>query len=125
MNRLAWILATSPQLELRDPERAVALAREAVGREPGEGFLWNTLGAALYRAGEWEEALEALARSAELRERDPHDGLFAAMALARLERPEEARLRFDEAVAWMEEEEPGDGELARFRDEAAELLGVD
>ena len=37
---------------------------------------------------------------------------------------EESRQWYRQAVAWMEKNQPGDGDLRRFRAEAAELLGV-
>ena len=52
-------MATDPEPNKRDPGRAVKLAKEAVGLAPKNGA-WNTLGAAHYRAGNWEESLAAL-----------------------------------------------------------------
>src|SRR5439155_5853056 len=59
-NELAWLLATCPDEKLRDPARAVELARKAVQLAPKVGNYWNTLGVAHYRAGDWKAAIAAL-----------------------------------------------------------------
>src|SRR5262249_32877586 len=48
---LAWLLATCPDANLRDPGRAVELAKKAVGLAAKDGSNWATLGTAHYRAG--------------------------------------------------------------------------
>lgn len=125
-NNLAWCLATCIVPQLRDPARAVELARNAVQRMPREASFWDTLGVALYRAGDWEGAVEALEKSEAL-EPDTHlahNDLFLAMACWRLGREDEARTWYGKAVARMEKDQPKDPELARFRAEATVLLGV-
>ncbi len=52
------------------------------------------------------------------------DWFFLAMAQWNLGEKEEARKWYDQAVEWMETKQPDDKELARFRAEAAELLGI-
>ncbi len=59
-NNLAWMLATCREHRLRNPSRAVALAKSAVEREKKNAACWNTLGVALCRNGKWKEAIEAL-----------------------------------------------------------------
>src|SRR5207253_2378086 len=51
----------------RDVAEAVGVAEQATRRSPTDGDLWNTLGAAYYRAGRWDDAIAALERSARLR----------------------------------------------------------
>jgi len=46
------------------------------------------------------------------------------MAHSRLGNKDQARTWFDKAVSWMENNKPKDEELARYRAEAAELLGL-
>ena len=46
----------------------MALARQAVAKQPVRAN-WNTLGVALYRAGDWKGAIEALGKSMELGKR--------------------------------------------------------
>src|SRR5262249_49428327 len=65
-NDLAWLLVTCPETNLRDPVRAVPLARQAVAGDPRPPY-WNTLGVVEYRAGHWQEALAALQKSMDLR----------------------------------------------------------
>ncbi len=52
------------------------------------------------------------------------DWFFLAMAYWNLGEKEEARKWYDRAVEWMETKRPDDAELARFRAEAAALLGI-
>jgi uncharacterized protein HemY len=86
--------------------------------------LWNTLGVAQYRKGDWKAAVEALMKSAQLRNGgDSFDFFFLAMAHWELNEEEEARAWYDRAVAWMDRNAPQNEELQRFRAEAATLLG--
>jgi WD40 repeat protein/Tfp pilus assembly protein PilF len=125
-NALAWILATSPEMKLRDPKQAVALAQRAVELKPEEGTYWNTLGAAHFRAGDWQAAIAALEKSMDLRQGgDSNDWFFLAMAHWRLGEEEKAREWYDKAVAWMEKNAKDNRELQRFRIEAADLLERD
>jgi Flp pilus assembly protein TadD len=55
-NNLAWLLATCPDVKLRDPGQAVAHAQKAVELAPGSGTFWNTLGVAQYHNGAWKAA---------------------------------------------------------------------
>jgi tetratricopeptide (TPR) repeat protein len=123
-NNLAWLLATCPAPQLRDPALAVELARKAIEKTPLARY-WNTLGVALYRAGDWSGAIEALEKSEALDAGHylAFDGLFLAMAHWQLGREPEARTWYDRSVAWMEKNRPPDRELDRFRAEAAALLG--
>jgi serine/threonine-protein kinase len=125
-NNLAWLLATCPNPQLRDPARAVALAKKAIVFQPQSGVPWNTLGVALYRAGNGRAAIAALQRSMQLRKGgDSNDWFFLAMAHAQLGEKEEARRWYARAVQWMEKHQPQDVELRGFRAEAAALLGVE
>src|SRR5262249_49009214 len=74
-NNLAWLLATSPQDELRDPARAVALARQACERTGGQGGCsLDTPAAGLAASGQFAEAVEQQSRAVELaREEDRAD----------------------------------------------------
>jgi serine/threonine protein kinase len=126
MNELAWMLATSPDPKLRDPRRALELAKKAVDLAPENGVFQNTLGAAYYRAGDWQGAVGALAKSMELRKGgDSTDWFLLAMAHWRLGNKSEGRACYDRAVLWMEKNKPQDQELHRFRVEAAALLDIE
>ncbi len=125
LNGVAWVLATHAEPARRDPVRAVRLANEAIGLNPQEGSFRNTLGAALYRAGRWNDAIAAFDKSMEMcKGGDSSDWFFVAMARWRLGEKDKAREWYDRAVHWMDKNQPKNGELRRFRAEAAELLGL-
>jgi tetratricopeptide (TPR) repeat protein len=124
-NDLAWLLATCPEPSLRDPDRAVALAQQAVLADPGNGGYWNTLGVAYYRAGRWEDAVAALEESMRKGQGDSTwNWLFLAMARWQLGDQDGSRRYYDRAVALMEKHAGKDDELLRFRAEAKALLGL-
>jgi serine/threonine protein kinase/Flp pilus assembly protein TadD len=124
-NELAWLLATCPELNYRNPGQAVAAARKAVEIAPEKGDFWNTLGVALFQAGDWTMALAAFSKSMALRKGgDSFDWFFLAMAHWQLGEREDARKRYQQAVDWMAKRRPNDEELRRFRAQAAELLGL-
>jgi hypothetical protein len=123
-NNLAWLLASCPDPDLRDPVKAVELAEQAVKINSVDGNAWNTLGVAHYRAGNWETAMASLEKSMGLRQGgDSFDWYFLAMVHARLGEDKPAAEWFDKAVRWADEFRPLDEELYRFRVEAAGLLG--
>jgi tetratricopeptide (TPR) repeat protein len=126
-NDVAWGLCVAAAKD-RQPAVAVTLARKAVELEPDNGGYRNTLGVALYRDGDYREAVATL-------EANPHNADFAAwdlyfLAMAQHQLGEEARARecLDRAVRWHQEKgsglsPPHREELARFRAEAEALLG--
>jgi tetratricopeptide (TPR) repeat protein/tRNA A-37 threonylcarbamoyl transferase component Bud32 len=124
-NDLAWILATSVDPRFRDPLRAVDLARKAAELAPRDAEVRNTLGVALYRAGDWSGANEALEESSRLRGGDAYDWFFLALARWRSGERDEARRLYDRAFAWMASHGPDDEELRRFRAEAEETLNIE
>jgi tetratricopeptide (TPR) repeat protein len=129
-NNLAWLLATCPDAKLRDPRRAVELAKRAVRLATKEGNNWGTLGAAHYRAGDWKEAVAALDKSRELKKGgDAYAWLFLAMAHQKLGNHDEARKAYDQATQWLEKNKESLAknkrqaeELRRFRSETEEVL---
>jgi tetratricopeptide (TPR) repeat protein len=124
-NNLAWLLATCPNTELRDPPEALRLARRAVEVEPQQGNFWNTLGVAFYRAGELDHAKQALEKSLELRNAgDSFDWFFLALVDAKRGKIDQAREWYDKAVAWYRDNRPNDQELYRFNVEAAKAVGL-
>ena len=125
-NELAWLLATCPDVKLRDPGRAVASARKAVELEPEVGDFWGALGVARYRLGEWGAAIAALEKAESLTpEEDPAiRGFFLAMSHWRLRHEDKARAWYDKAVAWMEKNRPRDEVLIRLRAETEALAGL-
>ncbi|MEX2288685.1 MAG: tetratricopeptide repeat protein, partial [Planctomycetaceae bacterium] len=76
-------------------------------------------------AGDWNAAIEGLGKSLELRNGSAGiDGFFLAIAHQQLGHHDEARKWYDQAVAWMEKNQPHDEQLRRFRTEAEELLKI-
>jgi eukaryotic-like serine/threonine-protein kinase len=121
--KLARLLASSTDPKVRNAGRAVELAKEAVELSPKYGHHWNTLGIAHYRAGGHKAAIAALGKSMELRKGgDSLDWFVLAMAHWKLGEKDKAREWYDKAVEWMDQNEPNNKELRRFRAEAAELL---
>jgi tetratricopeptide (TPR) repeat protein len=129
-NSLAWLLATCPDAKLRDPGRAVELARKAVLLAPNDKNNWGTLGAAQYRAGDWKAAVATLEKARELSGGgDAYDWLFLAMAHRKLGNADESLMAYDRAIEWLEknkamlEKDKNQAEeLRRFRSEAEDVL---
>jgi tetratricopeptide (TPR) repeat protein len=125
-NNLAWLLATCIELKLRDPNRAVDLAKKAVASSPRDANSWNMLGVAQYRAGDWKAAITALEKSMELRKGgDSFDWFFLAMGRYQLGDKKEARKWYGQAVEWQEKNQPKNEELVRFRAEAETLMKIE
>jgi WD40 repeat protein/serine/threonine protein kinase len=128
-SRLAWFLATTPEGGFREPARATELARNALaqGAEDGpESLSWyrTVLGVARYRAGDVKGAVEVLERATRGIPGDGTSLFFLAMAHWKHGNKDEAHRWYGKAVQWMDKNKPQDEELARFRAEAATLLGI-
>jgi tetratricopeptide (TPR) repeat protein len=122
-NALAWLLATCPDTQFRDPKRAVELSQKAVALAPDDGDCRVTLGVAQYRAGDWKAAREALEKAMPLRKGGDCAGwFFLALVHWRLGDRADARTWYDKADQWMKTHHHPD--WPRLRTEAAELLGV-
>jgi serine/threonine protein kinase/WD40 repeat protein len=127
-NGLAWLYATAPG-PLRDTSQAVAMAQKAVQLAPQSPLCRNTLGVALYRAGRYREAIEALRSNLEgqFDRFLPWDLYFLAMSHHQLGQRDKAR----EYRRWAERWSRGQKalaaehirELAAIREEAEALLG--
>jgi serine/threonine-protein kinase len=130
LNILAWYLTNCSNLKIRDPHRAIELAKKAVELAHERGINWNTLGVAQYRAGDWVAALKTLDKSREYQNGgDAYDFFFLAMASWQLGKKTEALKWYKQAVQWVEENDEmlarnprTTEELRSFRAEAAELL---
>jgi serine/threonine protein kinase/Tfp pilus assembly protein PilF len=100
---LARLLATCPEERLRDPTRALELARIVVQQKDQEAHAWSTLGMALYRTGDWQDAIDALEKAVALRKtNDPIDWLFLAAAYGHRGDADAARRWYDRAVQWVD-----------------------
>jgi tetratricopeptide (TPR) repeat protein len=134
-NSIAWVCVLAPDA-VTDPQRPLELAERAVALGPSRypaksADYLNTLGAALYRAGRYAEAVERLSQAVQARVAGGTgwDWFLLAMAHARAGRPDEARRCYDAGARWLEQNQlrvgrdPRQAEcLHRFRAEAAALL---
>jgi tetratricopeptide (TPR) repeat protein len=123
-NNLAWRIAASPEVNLRDAASAVELARKAAQGVPENAAFWNTH----YRAGQWEDTITAAGKARELGA-SGHEGMdlfFIAMAHWQLGKEDEACQWYDRAVEWMEQHEGSTNQKDNrlYRAEAADLLGI-
>jgi tetratricopeptide (TPR) repeat protein len=124
MNNCSWVLVDCPDETLRDPDLGVAFAEKAVTKDPEQGNSWNTLGVAYYRKGDWLKARTSLEQSMKLSKGgDPNDWFFLAMACQRLGDVGQARAWRDKASLQLDENEPKDENLLRYRAETDALLG--
>lgn len=58
VNNVAWIYATADDLSIRNGEKAVAYARDALLLAPSDVSIWNTLSEAYFVSTKYEKALE-------------------------------------------------------------------
>ena len=90
-NELAWFLATSPEPRLRDAARALRLAQKVVAAQPESANYRNTLGVALYRAGQISDAVAELEGDLmRTRASYAYDRVFLAMCRQSLGQPVQA-----------------------------------
>jgi WD40 repeat protein len=105
-NELAWCLVSVPGRG--DPNEAVYWARRAVALQPSV-FNRNTLGTALYRAGQFAEAAAELEKNvAENPSLVGYDYLILAMCRQRLGQAESVRAALDCAKQWRAANRPRD-----------------
>lgn len=124
-NNFAWMLATRPDPRPGDAKKAVENARLAVETSPSQGTFWNTLGAAQYRAKNWQGAKNALMRSMELRgDGDGYDWILFALLYAQTGPKSHALEWYRKAARWREDFGPWEQDLYVFETEAAEKLGL-
>jgi serine/threonine protein kinase len=124
-NDLARLLVNWPRHGVDHLEEAIDLAKKAVKATPTAGNYWVTLGMAHYWAGQWSDALTAFQQAAKLPNGDKSlDWFYLAMVYGRLGEKEQGRKWYDQAVLWMEKNDPDNGGLKYLRAEAAELLGI-
>ncbi len=123
-NTLAGILASCPESNLRQPERAVELAGKAVALAPLQAAYWRTLGIARYRAKDLRGSEQAMLKAMELNPAGhPVDRLFLAMALWESDQKRQAEQLYNHTV--LRDDWPAEtvDEFSRYAKEAAALLG--
>ncbi len=123
LNNLAWALAMGPP-ELRRADRAAALAREALARDTLPAQALNTLGAALYRLGRHEEAVERLLEAARraTEPEQPLNFLLLSLCYARLEVRPLAEQYYRRALETLRDHPPADAGVDALRQEAEGLV---
>jgi tetratricopeptide (TPR) repeat protein len=140
---VTWACVVTPNAT-NDWSIAVAAAEKIVQSAPPSTTWLTTLGALLYRAGRYDEALSRLSEAAALAEQPDaashlspaYAWFFLAMTQHRLGHTEEAKQWLDKAVTWMDksfaEADQGTADLTwnrrlmlrLLRDEATAMLGV-
>jgi tetratricopeptide (TPR) repeat protein len=107
------------------PALAVEAAQKAVDASPQDGFYWNTLGAAQCCADDWQSALLSLQKAMDLRSGgDASDWFLMAMAHGQLSHHADARTWYNKGVQWMDNNQPKNVELKRFRVAATAMIGI-
>lgn len=127
LNNLAWSLVKNPPQRPGDAALAVRLASRATEWGPNRPGVWNTLGVAYYRAGDWAAAAQALETSMSRGAGgDAYDWLFLAAVSQRQGDPVKARSWYDRAAAWMcrNGARARDIQLRRTRTEVAQFLRI-
>jgi tetratricopeptide (TPR) repeat protein len=104
---LAWTCVLATQA-VADPTRPVQLAERALAKDANDPAYHDTLGAALYRAGRFPEAVRQLGEASTLKPNPKtsprYAWLFLAMAHHRQGNTDEARRWLDKAVHGLDSE---------------------
>jgi serine/threonine protein kinase/tetratricopeptide (TPR) repeat protein len=120
----AEFLAGCPDPKVRDPKRAVELARENTRLAPENYGYWETLGLAEYRAGHAAEAVAAFEQAVRVGSTEPLARLLLAMARRQAGDTERAPREYEAARSQIEKAgKPDEGTRALLA-EAATLFGV-
>jgi hypothetical protein len=124
-HNLADFFCNCPLERLRDPQQALAWAREGAALAPEHHPGWFLLGLALYRAGAGRDSLAALERSAELLGfPSPPVCFVQALAHSQLGDRERARGCYDEGVRRIARGGRNDEGTRQLRAEAEAVLGL-
>jgi tetratricopeptide (TPR) repeat protein len=100
---LAWTCSLAPGATA-DPDQVVRLANLAMAQDPNGYLFQRALGAALYRAGQYQQAIERFTLALRLRKQPaPLVWLFLALAHQRLKHSEEAKKWLDKAREWIDQ----------------------
>ena len=127
---LAWIYLSGPE-EYRDPEQAMQLVEKAVVAPENPYRVHTTYGAACYRLGRYDEAIEQLLKAAEFAQQQPaaFNLFFLAMSYHASGQTEKAKECYADAIQWWEDHPelaPGQIDtLERLKAEADEVLSTD
>ena len=97
----AWETVSSPDKDISAYQMAFEKSKKAAAWEPNDPAILTTLGAAQYRVGSYEDALNTLTKADKIRtstdeEPDPTNVAFTAMTLHKLGRPEDAQAALEQ-----------------------------
>lgn len=73
LNNLSWLYATAEDPAIRDGQKAVKLAQQAMVLAPDDYHVWSTLSEAYYVVGEYEKSYRAINHMASLAARYAQD----------------------------------------------------
>ncbi len=113
---VAWTCSVAPDA-VTDFDRVVALAEKALAADPENASYLNSLGAALYRKGDFKQAAERLKAAVAMQDAAKTAGkevfsspvyprLFLALAFVQLGDTAEAKKWLDDGVKWAEQPPP-------------------
>jgi tetratricopeptide (TPR) repeat protein len=128
LNKVAWELVKLPGSEMSGYRKALRYSEEACRLQPEDGSFLTTLGVAYYRVGNYEKALDVLARSDQinaLRDKGsgPADLAFLAMTHQQLGHAKEAEAKLQLLRERMKDPRSAQAAEAQgFLREAEELL---
>ena len=122
--RLAHFLLTSPVEELRDYAKALQMATELVESVPEDPNVQKTFGIALYRTGEYENAIEPLNKYSEEHD-DGETFFFLSMAHHQVGSRDKGLACFNQGAKWIKDRHNQNPNLMRLQSEAAELFEMD
>ena len=124
LNGLAWYLVSATDRRQWRPSEALELEHRVLKASPDSGWALNTLGLAEYRAGHWNEAIDALNRGVKIDgDADPTNFFFLAMAHWCRGDKQEAQTFFDRGAQLATARLGNNPEWRMFWAESAALLG--
>jgi len=124
MNALAWYLVSALDPREWRPSEALELSRRVLKAAPDTDGVLNTLGLAEYRAGHWDQAIDALNRAVQKDgNSDPTNFFFLAMAHWRRGDKDQARSFFERGARLASARLANNPEWRMFWAEAAGVLG--
>ncbi len=126
LHSLSWFLAMCDEPQFRDADRAIQLALQARKLVPDNPRYAVGLGLAYFRAGKWEESIQA-AKDAEGLRPQPNgiDSFVLTLAYGKQGDIEHARVCYDRAAQWMQQNSPGNLDLIKLRAESAAALELE
>jgi len=116
VEQLAFLLTNAPVPELRDPQRALRLAKHAVELAPERDEYRVTLAGAHYHSGDYQACCEVLESFLPSSSDDAQQGYFLlAMARWQLGQKQQALECYRQGVDWMDGINPYHDDMLEFR----------